>query len=116
MKSCLKTILIATVHNKSIVLRGKVVVQWKIQVPFIFQEKRHWRRYIYLWINYALYEELEERDFDRTRQVYEACLEIIPHKKFTFAKIWLMLAHFHARQKNLKVARITLVSKSPEQQ
>lgn len=23
------------------------------------QEKRHWRRYIYLWINYALYEELE---------------------------------------------------------
>lgn len=22
-------------------------------------EKRHWRRYIYLWINYALYEELE---------------------------------------------------------
>ncbi len=23
------------------------------------QEKRHWKRYIYLWINYALYEELE---------------------------------------------------------
>jgi len=23
------------------------------------QEKRHWRRYIYLWINYSLYEELE---------------------------------------------------------
>lgn len=23
------------------------------------QEKRHWRRYIYLWINYGLYEELE---------------------------------------------------------
>lgn len=23
------------------------------------QEKRHWRRYVYLWINYALYEELE---------------------------------------------------------
>lgn len=25
------------------------------------QEKRHWRRYIYLWINYALYEELETK-------------------------------------------------------
>lgn len=24
-------------------------------------EKRHWRRYIYLWINYALYEELETK-------------------------------------------------------
>ena len=23
------------------------------------QEKRFWRRYIYIWINYALYEELE---------------------------------------------------------
>ena len=23
------------------------------------QEKRLWRRYIYLWINYALYEELD---------------------------------------------------------
>lgn len=25
------------------------------------QEKRHWKRYIYLWINYALYEELEAK-------------------------------------------------------
>lgn len=25
------------------------------------QEKRHWRRYIYLWINYGLYEELETK-------------------------------------------------------
>ena len=25
------------------------------------QEKRFWRRYIYLWINYALYEELETK-------------------------------------------------------
>ncbi|XP_016519824.1 crooked neck-like protein 1 isoform X2 [Poecilia formosa] len=45
------------------------------------QEKRHWRRYVYLWINYALYEELETRDPERTRQVYQACLELIPHKK-----------------------------------
>lgn len=25
------------------------------------QEKRFWRRYIYLWINYALYEELKTK-------------------------------------------------------
>lgn len=30
------------------------------------QEKRHWRRYIYLWINYALYEELEVKVTLRT--------------------------------------------------
>ncbi|KAG7259590.1 hypothetical protein CRUP_018770 [Coryphaenoides rupestris] len=69
------------------------------------QEKRHWRRYIYLWINYALYEELELKDPEQTRQVYQACLELIPHKKFTFAKMWLLYSQFEIRQKNLPAAR-----------
>ncbi|XP_030304278.1 crooked neck-like protein 1 isoform X2 [Calypte anna] len=73
------------------------------------QEKRHWKRYIYLWINYALYEELEAKDAERTRQVYQACIELIPHKKFTFAKIWLLYAQFEIRQKNLPLARRALV-------
>ncbi|MEQ2248422.1 Crooked neck-like protein 1 [Ilyodon furcidens] len=81
------------------------------------QEKRHWRRYVYLWINYALYEELETRDPERTRQVYQACLELIPHKKFTFAKIWLLFAQFEIRQKNLPGARKimgTAIGKCPK--
>lgn len=73
------------------------------------QEKRHWRRYIYLWINYALYEELEAEDVERTRDVYKACLDIIPHKNFTFAKVWLLFAHFEVRQKNLQGTRRILV-------
>ena len=79
--------------------------------------KRHWRRYIYLWINYALYEELRGEDADRCRQVYQACLELIPHKKFTFAKIWLMYAHFEVRQKELSKARKilgTAIGKCPK--
>ncbi|NXK80168.1 CRNL1 protein, partial [Amazona guildingii] len=83
------------------------------------QEKRHWKRYIYLWINYALYEELEAKaskyfcclflqDAERTRQVYQACIELIPHKKFTFAKMWLLYAQFEIRQKNLPLARRAL--------
>ncbi|ELR61244.1 Crooked neck-like protein 1, partial [Bos mutus] len=72
------------------------------------QEKRHWKRYIYLWINYALYEELEAKDPERTRQVYQASLELIPHKKFTFAKMWLLYAQFEIRQKNLPFARRAL--------
>ena len=72
------------------------------------QEKRFWRRYIYLWIYYALYEELVAKDMDRTRQVYRACLDIIPHRKFTFAKVWVMYAHFEVRQKDLVAARKTL--------
>ncbi|CAG8474804.1 334_t:CDS:10 [Paraglomus occultum] len=72
------------------------------------QEKRFWRRYIYLWINYALYEELETKDFERTRQIYLECLKLIPHKKFTFAKIWLLYAQFEIRRLNLQTARKTL--------
>ncbi|XP_042451395.1 crooked neck-like protein 1 [Zingiber officinale] len=69
------------------------------------EEKRYWKRYIYLWINYSLYEELDAQDMDRTREVYRECLKLIPHKKFSFAKIWLMAAQFEIRQRNLKAAR-----------
>uniref|UniRef100_A0A671W5M4 Crooked neck-like protein 1 n=1 Tax=Sparus aurata TaxID=8175 RepID=A0A671W5M4_SPAAU len=81
------------------------------------QEKRHWKRYIYLWINYALYEELEVKDPERTRQVYQASLDLIPHKKFTFAKMWLLYAQFEIRQKNLQGARRvmgTAIGKCPK--
>ncbi|GLJ15384.1 hypothetical protein SUGI_0252520 [Cryptomeria japonica] len=69
------------------------------------EEKRYWQRYIYLWINYALYEELEAEDMERTRDVYRECLKLIPQKKFSFAKIWLLAAQFEIRQKNLKSTR-----------
>uniref|UniRef100_A0A8C7K6E4 Crooked neck pre-mRNA splicing factor 1 n=1 Tax=Oncorhynchus kisutch TaxID=8019 RepID=A0A8C7K6E4_ONCKI len=49
------------------------------------QEKRHWRRYIYLWINYALYEELEVK-FDRCRKLYEKYLEFAPENCTTWIK------------------------------
>ncbi|CAK9294838.1 unnamed protein product [Gordionus sp. m RMFG-2023] len=51
------------------------------------EEKRYWKRYIYLWIYYALFEELEMRDMERTRQIYKTCLK------------------FEIRQKNLTTAR-----------
>ncbi|KMP09677.1 pre-mRNA-splicing factor clf1 [Coccidioides immitis RMSCC 2394] len=72
------------------------------------QEKRHWRRYIYLWIFYALWEEMENHDFGRARQIYQECLKLIPHKKFTFAKVWLLKAQFEIRQMDLRAARRTL--------
>jgi len=73
-------------------------------------EKHYWRRYIYLWINYAVYEELEAGDVDRARQVYRAVLDLIPHKKFTFAKLWLLYAQFEIRQKDVGTARRALGS------
>ncbi|KAF8938638.1 NineTeen Complex (NTC) component [Dissophora ornata] len=72
------------------------------------QEKRLWRRYIYLWIKYALFEELESKDYERARQIYKGCIQLVPHKKFTFAKIWLLYAKFEIRQLDLTAARKTL--------
>ncbi|XAR55043.1 hypothetical protein NMG60_11030419 [Bertholletia excelsa] len=67
-------------------------------------EKHYWQRYIYFWINYALYEELDAQDMERTREAYRECLKLVPHEKFSFAKIWLLAARFEIRQLNLKAA------------
>ncbi|KAK4673590.1 NineTeen Complex (NTC) component [Podospora pseudopauciseta] len=72
------------------------------------QEKRHWRRYIFLFLFYAIWEEREAKDIERARQIYDTCLGLIPHKKFTFAKIWVAKAHFEIRQGQLTTARKTL--------
>ncbi|KAG5568330.1 hypothetical protein H5410_064655 [Solanum commersonii] len=72
------------------------------------EEKWYWQRYIYLWINYALYEEIDAQDTERTRHVYRECLKLIPHHKFSFAKIWLLAALFEIRQLRLKEARLLL--------
>ncbi|RLN02941.1 hypothetical protein BBJ28_00000919 [Nothophytophthora sp. Chile5] len=78
-------------------------------------EKKYWRRYIYLWIKYALFEELLAGDTDesgdapqRCQQVYKTCLKLIPHETFTFAKIWVLYAKFLIRQRDVHGARLAL--------
>ncbi|KAG7598612.1 Tetratricopeptide-like helical domain superfamily [Arabidopsis suecica] len=81
------------------------------------EEKRYWHRYIYLWIDYALFEEIVAEDVERTRAVYRECLDLIPHSKFSFAKIWLLAAQFEIRQLNLSGARRILgnaIGKAPK--
>ena len=68
-------------------------------------EKRFWQRYVYLWIKYALFEELVAGDAERTREVYRTCLKLIPHATFTFAKVWVLAAQFEVRQRRLDAAR-----------
>ncbi|KIM66083.1 hypothetical protein SCLCIDRAFT_1211699, partial [Scleroderma citrinum Foug A] len=58
------------------------------------QEKRHWQWYIFLWLDYALFEEIETKDYECACQVYHTALNLIPHKQFTFAKLWIMAAQF----------------------
>ncbi|KDQ54039.1 hypothetical protein JAAARDRAFT_196808 [Jaapia argillacea MUCL 33604] len=68
-------------------------------------EKRHWRRYIFLWLYYALFEEIESKDYARARQIYQTAIKLVPHKQFTFAKLWIMFARFEVRQLDLPAAR-----------
>ncbi|KAL2019235.1 hypothetical protein VTK56DRAFT_9962 [Thermocarpiscus australiensis] len=72
------------------------------------QEKRHWRRYIFLFLFYAIWEERGAKDIERARQIYDTALGLVPHKKFTFAKLWVAKAHFEIRQGQLTAARKTL--------
>ncbi|KAL3783282.1 hypothetical protein HJC23_007951 [Cyclotella cryptica] len=74
-------------------------------VPPSTQDKQHWKRYIFLWIYYSLYEELQCHDLYRASKVYDACLDVIPHPKFSFSKIWINAAKLHIRRKDLVSAR-----------
>ena len=69
------------------------------------KEKKYWRRYIYLWINYALYEECICNNLKVTEEIYKNILDLIPHKEFTFSKIWILATNFYIRQKNLDKVR-----------
>jgi len=64
-----------------------------------------WRRYIYLWIYYALFEELQTGDLDKARAVYDKLLKVVPHKQFSFAKIWKIYAEFEVRRLDIDRAR-----------
>lgn len=68
-------------------------------------EKRAWRRYVYLWIYYAVFEELTIKDLARARAVYKEALKVIPHEHFSFAKLWVMSAHLEVRAKDVAAAR-----------
>ena len=65
-------------------------------------------RYGCLTVSSALWCEMDKRDVDRARQIYTEVLKLIPHKRFTFAKIWIMKAQFEVRQSQLQAARKTM--------
>ena len=73
------------------------------------QKKRkdnNWRRYIYIWIRFLLFVELKLGDMAKCESLYKRLInEIIPHKRFTFAKAWIMYSEFEIRRGDLTAAR-----------
>jgi crooked neck len=45
------------------------------------------------------------QDYERARQIYKTAITVVPHKQFTFAKLWLMFARFEIRRLDLNAAR-----------
>lgn len=91
--------------NASSFDRARELYERAISNPPPISEKKLWKRYIYLWIKYALFEELKAKQPDQARNVYKACLEFVPHESFSFSKIWIMFSNFEIRQKSLDSAR-----------
>ncbi len=67
-------------------------------------EKNSWKRYVLIWIRYATLEELNE-EIEKTREIYKRLTKVIPNKKFTFSKVWILYSNFEIRQSHLQQAR-----------
>lgn len=100
------------------------------QAPVV-ETKAAWSRYIYLWLLYAAWTELnsdeDENDGDKNNnneqnpqsnpeskqrlqkaiEIYRRCVATVPynHARFSFAKLWLQYAHAHVRCGDLAAAR-----------
>jgi crooked neck len=73
-----------------------------------------------VWLQYAAFEEIDTKDYDRTRDVFKAAVKLVPHKEFTFAKVrypsldyahsqlWLSYAYFEIRRQDVTAARKVL--------
>ncbi|QLQ82383.1 hypothetical protein HG537_0H01450 [Torulaspora globosa] len=74
--------------------------------PQALSKNLSWKQYILLWVRLLVFAELEISDRERTRMLYKKLIDnIIPHKHFTFSKIWIMYAEFEIRQGDVNKAR-----------
>lgn len=67
-----------------------------------------WRRYVFLWLRLALTLEFEARDVEAARDTWKQAVDSIPHRQFTFGKLWIQYAQFELRHRGLGAARKVL--------
>ena len=64
------------------------------QVPPTRDEKRHWRRYIFLWLNYALFEEMDTK-------VSSSCFPFVSSSDADTLACWFRTCNEHAKSTEL---------------
>ncbi|BFU19005.1 crooked neck protein putative [Entamoeba histolytica] len=66
--------------------------------------KEKWTRYIEFWVLYARYEE-KLQHYENAFDIFSRTIKIIPHKYFTFKKVWRAYANYARRRKNIPLVR-----------
>ena len=77
-------------------------------IPPLKNEKQQWSRYVLIFISYAIFEEKIANNPQNARNAYHKIISLVPHKKFTFSRLWILYAYFEIRQKNIQTARLAL--------
>lgn len=63
-----------------------------------------WKKYIYLWIKYLIFEEFNN-EFEKVSSLFKKLINETLPKTFTFSKIWILYSNFQIRQGNLASSR-----------
>eukprot|EP00915_Cephaloidophora_sp_WS-2016_P006272 GHVH01008260.1.p1 GENE.GHVH01008260.1~~GHVH01008260.1.p1 ORF type:complete len:635 (+),score=97.84 GHVH01008260.1:2218-4122(+) len=71
-------------------------------------KKQYWRRYIYLWLFFAVYLEVKANDVIKAKEVISQAIDTVPHKELTFKKLWKYAFEFELRNGSLAGARQVL--------
>lgn len=73
----------------------------------VVETKAGWRKYVYLWISYAVWTELKCGDVKGAADIYRRCIKGISgeHKQFSFGKLWILYAQTLVRNGDVAGAR-----------
>ncbi|KAI5675372.1 hypothetical protein M9H77_06322 [Catharanthus roseus] len=79
--------------------------------------RKEWTDYIYLWLDYAYFEEFEAKDIEKARGIYSRCTRLISrYGMFLFPEVWISAAKLEINESDFDKARTLLesgIEKSP---
>lgn len=71
------------------------------------KNKLFWKKYIYIWLFYAIFEEVVANDLLRAVNIMKAAIDLTMKHKLSFSKLWIHLANIYLRQEDVTLCRKT---------
>lgn len=99
--------LLALEEACSAVEKVRETYERAVQQKPMVETKAAWRKYIYVWISYAVWTELSCGDIKGAADIYRRCIKGVPseHRRFSFGKIWILCAQTLVRNGDVAGAR-----------